>query len=181
MSLRDIGEIVNRAKEEKERQEHKSLSVQAYELFSKGKTPLQVSVILNMGATEVTHYYTQYLSLVQLDDITKIYLEFKGDVSYFVSLCKAVKAAKMSVPQVAILLKIANNHLPSVEHRYEVLQKQNNTLEYNLRTKAREFQGLTNKITYMGKRLDDIKSECENETATSIFATAGSETRDICI
>ena len=67
MSLRDIGEIVNRAREEKERQEHKSLSVQAYELFSKCKTPLQVSVILNIGATEVTHYYTQYLSLVQLE------------------------------------------------------------------------------------------------------------------
>ena len=33
MSLRDIEEIVNREKEEKERQEHKSLSVQAYEHF----------------------------------------------------------------------------------------------------------------------------------------------------
>ena len=51
MSVHDIGEIVNRAKEEKERQEHKSLSVQAYEHFSKGKTALQVSVILNFGAT----------------------------------------------------------------------------------------------------------------------------------
>ena len=29
MSLRDIGEIVNRARQEKERQEHKSLFVQA--------------------------------------------------------------------------------------------------------------------------------------------------------
>jgi DNA-binding transcriptional regulator LsrR (DeoR family) len=37
MSVRDIGEIVNRAKQEKERQEHKALFVQAYELFSKGK------------------------------------------------------------------------------------------------------------------------------------------------
>jgi hypothetical protein len=44
MSLRDIGEIVNRAKEEKERQEHKPLSVQAYDKFSKGKTPLQVAI-----------------------------------------------------------------------------------------------------------------------------------------
>jgi hypothetical protein len=124
MSLRDIGEIVNRAKEEKERQEHKSLSVQAYDKFSKGKTPLQVAIDLNIGATEVTHYYTQYLRLVQLDDITKIYLEFKGDVSYFVSLCKAAKAAKMGIPQVVNLLKIANNYLPSVQHRYEQLQKQ---------------------------------------------------------
>jgi hypothetical protein len=37
MSLCDIGEIVNIAKQEKERQEHKSLSVQAYDKFSKGK------------------------------------------------------------------------------------------------------------------------------------------------
>jgi hypothetical protein len=49
MSLRDIGEIVNRAKEEKERQEHKSLSVQAYDKFFKGKTPLQVAIDLNIG------------------------------------------------------------------------------------------------------------------------------------
>jgi hypothetical protein len=35
MSVRDIGEIVNRAKQEKERQEHKSLAVQAYDRFSK--------------------------------------------------------------------------------------------------------------------------------------------------
>ena len=166
MSLRDIGEIVNRAREEKERQEHKSLSVQAYELFSKCKTPLQVSIILNIGATEVTHYYTQYLSLVQLDDITKIYLEFKGDVSYFVSLCKAAKAAKMGIPQVVNLLRIANNQLPSVEHRYEMLQKQNNNLESILGTQAKEFQNLSNQITYMNKRLDDIKSECSTESAT---------------
>jgi hypothetical protein len=49
MSLRDIGEVVNRAKEEKERQEHKSLSVQAYELFYKGKTLLEVTIDLNLG------------------------------------------------------------------------------------------------------------------------------------
>jgi ribosomal protein L1 len=48
MSFRDIGEIVNRAKEEKERQEHKSLSVQAYELFSKGKKTLEVAIKLNI-------------------------------------------------------------------------------------------------------------------------------------
>jgi microcompartment protein CcmK/EutM len=50
MSLRDIGEIVNRAKQEKERQEHKLLSVQAYDKFFKDKTPLQVAIELNIGA-----------------------------------------------------------------------------------------------------------------------------------
>ena len=49
ISVRDIGEIVNRAKQEKERQEHKALFVQAYDLFSKGKKPLEVAIILNLG------------------------------------------------------------------------------------------------------------------------------------
>jgi DNA-binding CsgD family transcriptional regulator len=140
ISPRDIKPIIDKAYQEKERQAHKSLSVQAYDLFSQGKTPLQVSVILHIGATEVTHYYTQYLSLVRLDDITKIYLEFKGDVSYFVKLCKEAKVAKMGVSQVINLLRIANNYLPSVQHRHEMLRKQNNSLESNLSIAAREFQ-----------------------------------------
>jgi hypothetical protein len=114
MSLRDIGEIVNRTKEEKGRQEHKSLFVQAYDKFSKGKTPLQVAIDLNIGQAQVTQYYSDYLKLIGLEDITKPYIEFKGDVSYFVNLCKAVKAAKMGVPQVVNLLKIVNNYVPLV-------------------------------------------------------------------
>jgi hypothetical protein len=165
ISLPDIGEIVNRAKLEKERQEHKSLSVQAYKLFSNGKTPLQVAIILNIGQTEVTRYYAQYLTLVGLDDVTKIYLEFKGETSYFVQLSKAAKVAKMGIPQVINLLRIANNYLPSVRRRYEELQKQNNILESNLHTAAKEFQNLSNQITYMNTSLDELKSKCESEIA----------------
>ena len=61
MSLRDIGEIINNAREEKERQEHKTLAVQAYQLFSKGKTPLQVAIDLNIGECQAMQYHTQYL------------------------------------------------------------------------------------------------------------------------
>src|SRR5215475_10438439 len=116
--------------EEKERQEHKSLSVQAYDKFSKGKTPLQVAIELNIGQAQTAQYYSEYLKLVGLEDITKLYnIEFKGDVSYFVSLCKAAKAARMGIPQVINLLRIANNYLPSVQHRYNQIQNENNILE----------------------------------------------------
>ena len=100
ISLRDIGEIVNKAKEEKERQEHKSLFVQAYELFSKGNTTLKVAIKLNLGQAQVAQYYMEYLKLRELDDITNLYLEFKDDISYFVNLCNAAKEAKMNVTQV---------------------------------------------------------------------------------
>ena len=54
MSLLDIGGIVNRAKQEKELQEHKSLDVQAYELFSKCKTPLDVTIAFQMSIRSKT-------------------------------------------------------------------------------------------------------------------------------
>src|SRR5215212_1486527 len=77
ISPRDIKPIIDKAHKEKERQEHKALFVQAYELFSKGKKPLEVAIILNLGQAQVTAYYADYLKLVQLDDITKIYQELR--------------------------------------------------------------------------------------------------------
>jgi hypothetical protein len=44
MSPRDIKPIIDKAYQEKERQVHKSLAVQAYELFFKGKTLLEVTI-----------------------------------------------------------------------------------------------------------------------------------------
>jgi hypothetical protein len=165
MSLCDIGEIVNRAKEEKERQEHKSLSVQAYDKFSKGKTPLQVAIDLNIGQAQTTQYYADYLKLIGLEDITKLYIEFKGDVSYFVNLCKAAKAAKMGISQVVNLLRIANNYLPSVQRRYNELQKENNYLETIITDKSKELQNLNAQIRYKQESLETIKSECRGEAA----------------
>jgi predicted HTH domain antitoxin len=48
MSPIDIKPIIDKAYQEKERKDHKSLAVQAYELFSKGKKPLDVAIALNL-------------------------------------------------------------------------------------------------------------------------------------
>ncbi|MFL6324701.1 MAG: hypothetical protein ACJ72C_08040 [Nitrososphaeraceae archaeon] len=142
MSLRDVGEIVNRAKQEKERQEHKSMSVQAYELFSKGNTLLEIAIKLNLGQAQATQYYWEYLKLSGLDDITKLYLGFKGDISYFVNMCKAAKSANIGVQEVIKLLNIANNDLPEAEHRYERLLRVINAMESNKANLDRELQYL---------------------------------------
>jgi hypothetical protein len=69
MSPMDIKVIIDKAFQEKERQEHKSLFVQAYELFSKDKTPLQVAIELTIGEGQATQYYREYLRLVQRDQL----------------------------------------------------------------------------------------------------------------
>ena len=164
MSLRDIGEIVNRAKQEKERQEHKSMPVQAYDKFFKGKTPLQVAIDLNIGQAQATQYHWEYLKLVGLDDITKIYLEFKGDISYFVNLCKAAKSANIGVPEVIKLLNIANNDLPEAEHRYERLIGVINAMESNKANLDRELQYLNDRVSSSRRELHFIIRDRERET-----------------
>jgi hypothetical protein len=165
MSVRDIGEIVNRAKQEKTRQGHKTLTVQAYELFYKGKTPLEVAIILNIGQAQATAYYAEYLKLVQLDDITQIYRDLGSSVWDFVKLCKEAKAAKIGSSQVVNLLKIANNQLPSVESRYKQLQTYNNQLESILKTKSNELQDINSLKADAIKNLDSIKLEYRREMA----------------
>ncbi|MGA7897770.1 MAG: hypothetical protein WCA39_02795, partial [Nitrososphaeraceae archaeon] len=163
ISLRDIGEIVNKAKEEKERLEHKSLLVQAYELFSKGNTTLKVAIKLNLGQAQVTQYYADYLKLSGLDDITKLYLEFKDDVSYFVNLCKSAKAAKMNVPQVVNLLKIANNDIQSIEQVCQDLKREEASLNARNLIAAQTFQQLSNDISEDYKILNHYRSSRQEE------------------
>jgi hypothetical protein len=79
-SLLDIKAIVDKALQEKGRKANKSLSVQAYELFSTDKKPLRVVIALNIGQIPAIQYYTEYLRLVQIDDITKI--SFKKKVMF---------------------------------------------------------------------------------------------------
>ena len=91
MSFRDIGAILNKAEEEKEaskeQAEKMSQSTQAYKLFSEGKSPIQVSIALNIQEPEVAKFHIEYWNLVQHHSISRIYEEIKDDdIGYFVNL-----------------------------------------------------------------------------------------------
>ncbi|HET7283931.1 MAG TPA: hypothetical protein VFI70_04530 [Nitrososphaeraceae archaeon] len=127
MSFRDIGAILNKAMEEKEtskeQAEKMSYSTQAYKLFSEGKSPVQVDITLNLQEPEVAKFYVEYWNLVQYHSLSRIYDEIKDGIGYFVRLYILAKVARMDVQQVVSLLKIANNDLPLVEHKYERLKE----------------------------------------------------------
>ena len=65
MSFRDIGSILKKASGEKEEKqdikESLSPSTQAYRLFSKGKTPIEVAIALNLSESETTKFYRRVL------------------------------------------------------------------------------------------------------------------------
>src|SRR5215207_3601593 len=139
MSFRDIGNILKKASKEKEERERqakaqynntdngngkteRSLSTQAYELFSQGKTPVEVAIELNLSESQVTRYYIEYWKLKGLYKLNLVYEEIKDGITHFLKLYGLSKSAGMSTDHVVNLLGIANNDLPALEYRYEKLQ-----------------------------------------------------------
>jgi len=163
MSFRDIGSILNKADEEKEAQRRKkgqqqqqppSLSTQAYKLFSEDKTPIEVAVALNAKESEVTRFYKEYWKLNQMQDLNMVYEEIKRHIIPFLKLYRSARAAGMSEQHVVNLLRIANDNLPAVEHRYEGLEQEVNSLEIRKLNSNKDLQDLRKRILNSRNALD---------------------------
>jgi transposase len=92
MSIRDISPTLR--EEELKRQRHKDqqqqeeLSSKAYELFSKGKRPVEVAIALSLREPEATKLYREYWKLKRLHQLNSIYRETNGKLGPFLKLYK---------------------------------------------------------------------------------------------
>ena len=126
MSFRDIGAIIRREQQSQEATElqiqQAHIASQAYSLFLKGKSPIEVAIELKLRQPEVLDLYSEYLKLVRLDKLHSVYEEVKDDIEYFVKLYKMMKASGITPPHVERLVRIANDDLPSVELTFSISQ-----------------------------------------------------------
>src|SRR5215216_8176663 len=113
MSFRDIGAILKKASGEmEEKQDIKeplSVSNKAYRLFSKGKTPIQVAITLNLSEDETTKFYQEYWNLTQMHELRIVYEEVGTNIVHFLELYTLSKDAHMTPQQTINLLQIAND------------------------------------------------------------------------
>ena len=124
---RDIGIILKKASGEEQNHDKKqsslSQSSQAYRLYSEGKTLLEVAITLNLGESETTKYYEEYLNLKQMHDLRMVYDEIGGEMAQFLKLYRISKKERINPQHIVNLLRIANNDLPALERRYHRLKK----------------------------------------------------------
>jgi predicted DNA-binding protein YlxM (UPF0122 family) len=84
ISPRDIHAIIKeeeaRRQKYKDQQQRQELSSKAYELFSQGKTPLQVAIALNIRQSEATKYYREYWKLRGLQMLDCLYIKTNGKI-----------------------------------------------------------------------------------------------------
>jgi hypothetical protein len=166
MSFRDIGTIIHEQEKKQEVKEVQAqqqyLSSQAYRLFSKGKTPVQVGIELNLRQPDVTTLFAEYCKLTKLENLSRIYEELKDDIEPFLELYRLTKAAGMSVQDVSRVLAVANSYLPSVQNKYDDLKREIAVLEGDKRNSTVVFQDLNNQILAMGTskphKLNNISS-----------------------
>jgi DNA-binding transcriptional regulator LsrR (DeoR family) len=98
----------------KQQQPSSSLATRAYELFSNGKTPLQVAIALNIRQSEAAKYYREYWKLKGLDKLNIIHIETNGNTWPLWKLYKElIKKRGMSIVQVVNVVEIAIHKLPT--------------------------------------------------------------------
>ena len=162
MSFRDIGAILKKASIEMEekRDISKSLSpsTQAYRLFSKGKTPIEVAINLNLSEAETTKYYEEYWDLKQMHELRMVYDEIEGDIVHFLKLYMLSRSAQISVEHVVNLLQISNEYLPLLEHRHKRLTKEIDSLELE-KQRLRDVGNQVNTLTKVSEKYKgEVKS-----------------------
>ena len=159
MSFRDIGAILKKASGEmEEKQSLLSPSTQAYRLFSKGKTPIDVAITLNLSEVETTKYYEEYWDLKQMHELRMTYDEIGGDIVHFLKLYKLSKDAHMDPEHVVNLLQMSNEYLPLLEQKYKRLTKEIDSLE----SEKQKISVLANQVRVLTKISDNYKEEIKN-------------------
>ncbi|MGA7368625.1 MAG: hypothetical protein WBX01_05800, partial [Nitrososphaeraceae archaeon] len=136
-------------------------STKAYEMFSEGKSPLQVSISLNLRASEVQLLYKEYWELRRMHILAKTYDEV-GDngISSLLQLHRSCKVQHIGNEQVIEYLGIYGNDLALVKHQYdEVDVGLQGLLSQKYRTE-KELQDLNASIGYSFDMLKSIQAQC---------------------
>lgn len=97
MSFSDIGEIIRDFEERKAKENLKgdtinSEETKAVDLFSQGKTPIEVKVSLDLSTEDVETYYTAFWKLNKLHQLYNYYEnDIKSNLSSFLKLYRKAK------------------------------------------------------------------------------------------
>src|ERR687892_235399 len=155
--------------------ESTSIHSRAFELFSEGKTPLQVAITLNLEAEQLIQYHQQYFMLLGCTEFTKVYLQIKDNPWPYVDLANLVQNARMSDSEVVELLKIANRYLPRVRLEHDRTNEELNSTKAALNSwkaavsnEVRVYQDFCDRNLALKNREDEFRlsiSELEAKKA----------------
>ena len=148
----------------KHQQKQEDLSAQAYELFSQGKTPLQVAISLKIRQSVATKLYREYWKLKRLHKLNLIYKETNGKLGPFLKLYKELIRKKgMTVEKVANALDIAIHKLPYMETLYRQAKDQAENMQRTTQRLVNYIRALEYKMSLLDATAFSSEQECRRK------------------
>jgi hypothetical protein len=132
MSFKDIADVINEHTGEDIRvnKPAKSKDAQAFELFLQGKQSVEVAIELDMPADQVEELHVQYWRLSKIDNLEILYHEAEYSLSLLLRLYNTLKDKRITKDKdISNLIELANDGLPNLRARFEVLLNQITVLE----------------------------------------------------
>ena len=166
LSFSDIGTIIRRADGhdkdgdiETKNLKNKSKDTQALYLFSIGKTPLEVTIELDLTTTVVHEIQEEYWALNQLHELSFVYDEIKTFLPSFLKLFHCLKNNKMlSEKHILDVLRYVGNDLPKLTDRIQCLSNDVVNLEDKKRNLLDQLIIWNAQLSDLGKAID-IKNQ----------------------
>ena len=167
MSFGDIGKIINRigGRDNDDRVEakidikNKSKDTQALFLFSTGKKPIDVSIELDLSASEVQNMLEEYWALNDLHELELAYNEIRAYLPSFLKLFHYLKERRMlDEKHIFNILKYVGDDLPELTDRVQCLRNDVINLEDKKRNVMNQLIIWNAQLSDLGREID-IKNQ----------------------
>ena len=128
ISLRDIGIILREYNKEPVPKPPKSDYAQAVQLFSNGKSLIQVSIALDLPFDLIRKYFIEYLELKGMFDFVNVLNNYPNFIRFFVQIADKMKYEGLFKEDINVL--VASLAAPiSIRHRKDWLEHEVRLLE----------------------------------------------------
>lgn len=121
MSFRDISRIIKEYErkkilESKKRENNPtnqikklSKSSQAFKLFSEGRKPTQVAIMLDIPFEKAKKFWSQFLNLERMPECYEFYQTYRYEIPTLLSISNFIKRNDLSGKDIANILRTAND------------------------------------------------------------------------
>jgi hypothetical protein len=138
-------------------QEDPPPNIKAYQLFSEGKSLVEVTIALKLTAQQARQFYIEYWRLMQMHQLFTIYQENKDNIGYFLKLFRLSKKEGLTPEQVINLVKMADN-LYKLKEVFRHLQSEVADIELRKSVSDEQLQALYNDIAIAKDNLSSANS-----------------------
>jgi chromosome segregation ATPase len=173
ISPRDIGIILRKAEQNNQRPQQEDScnndgraaepldkTTRAYQLFSKGKKPIEVAIELGLDRKETIRLYRDVLKLKRLDMLNSVYEEIGDELRRFLKLYTIAKNQGLlgNLEVFVSILKNAAYNIPALQRQLKLLKNEVDNIQYQKQEANIEIEKLRDQIVEL-KKLERSHSE----------------------